>query len=153
MTNVSLPSSRPTPDAEIDSSGLWGAPWIICGQKRAAGRRKNSETKVIKWWSQQLHELFIFLEPICLPSVSCCTVPLQPPHLSKPTAVQALLKLWFSFPSCHFLRTVCNKGDGLLGKRRRGTNEKRNLYSPGKKKAQKLHTRSGGRSTKVDNDQ
>lgn len=95
-------SPPPPPNPGIDSWGLWGARWIICGQKRAAGERKNSETKVIKWWSQQLHELFIFVEPRCPPSASLCALPLQPPRLSKPTAVQALLKLWFSFSSCHF---------------------------------------------------
>lgn len=62
----------------------------------------------------------------------------------KPTAVWALLKLWFSFSTCHFLRTVCNKGDRLLGRRTlKGNNEKKgNLYWKKEgKKGKEIHQR------------
>lgn len=138
MTCLKLPSSLLNSNTGTDSWILWGAWWIICVARKCCRNADNSETKVIKWWSQQLHELFIFLEPIYPPSVAFYTALLWPPHLSKPTAVQVLLKLWFSFSSCHFLRSVCNKGDRLLGRRtEKWSNEKGETFTGKEEKKRK----------------
>lgn len=50
MTHLRLPSSLPTPNAGIDSSVLWGAWWIICGQKvlQEGGQFWDKSNKMVK---------------------------------------------------------------------------------------------------------
>lgn len=109
----------------------------------------NSETKVIKWQRQQLHELFIFLGAQISPSAPAA------PHVRAHSGLGLYWNFDSVFQSCHFLKTVCNKrGKWIRGKYQKVLLERGKEGGGEKKKKSILAMWSdvGGR-VKVDNDQ
>lgn len=116
-------------NAGIDSRGLRGARWIIRGQKelRAGSKFLDKSNKMVKSTASWT----IYLSGTDMSSLSVCLFGSTPAtSLVKAHSSHSFIETLIQFPrvvTFFFLRTVCNKGVGLLkGRAEKWLNEKKN---------------------------
>lgn len=104
-------SSSPLTQTGIDVWVLWGAPWIICAQKVLwAGRQfRDKSNKMVESTASWT---------IYLSGSRDIVFRSGRPARQSPQRSGLYWNFDSVFQSCHFLKSACNKGDGLLRRSR-----------------------------------
>lgn len=135
MSHFQLPSP-PLTHAGIDVWVLRGARWIICAQKVLwAGRQfRDKSNKMVK--STASWTIYLSGSRDIVFRSGC-------PARQSPQRSGLYWNFDSVFQSCHFLKSVCNKGDGLLrrSRGREGGKYKKVLLERGKKRGSEINQR------------